>query len=108
MENRMNRVLRACVELGDRNPIVSIHDQVNQMRHTNRYSCYIMQENRVCDFKPQHVLNLLHYWFAYKCTSLTFHEGDSVGPLNSDLQASNSSDFLTCTVRRVRVATATC
>ena len=27
MENRMNRVIRACVELGDRNPIVSIHDQ---------------------------------------------------------------------------------
>lgn len=27
MENKMNRVIRACVELGDRNPIVSIHDQ---------------------------------------------------------------------------------
>lgn len=27
MENRMNRVIRACVELGDRNPIISIHDQ---------------------------------------------------------------------------------
>jgi phosphoribosylformylglycinamidine synthase len=27
MENRMNRVIRACIELGDKNPIVSIHDQ---------------------------------------------------------------------------------
>jgi hypothetical protein len=28
MENRMNRLVRACAELGERNPIVSIHDQV--------------------------------------------------------------------------------
>ena len=27
MENKMNRVIRACVELGDKNPIHSIHDQ---------------------------------------------------------------------------------
>ena len=27
MENKMNRVIRACIELGDRNPIRSIHDQ---------------------------------------------------------------------------------
>lgn len=27
MEQKMNRVVRACVEMGDRNPIVSIHDQ---------------------------------------------------------------------------------
>lgn len=27
MENKMNRVVRACVEMGDQNPIVSIHDQ---------------------------------------------------------------------------------
>ena len=27
MEQKINRVLRACVELGERNPIVSIHDQ---------------------------------------------------------------------------------
>ena len=27
MENKMNRVIRGCVELGDRNPILSIHDQ---------------------------------------------------------------------------------
>jgi phosphoribosylformylglycinamidine synthase len=27
MEQKMNRVLRACVEMGDSNPIVSIHDQ---------------------------------------------------------------------------------
>ncbi len=27
MEQKMNRVIRACVELGDMNPIVSIHDQ---------------------------------------------------------------------------------
>ncbi|MCL7968389.1 MAG: phosphoribosylformylglycinamidine synthase [marine benthic group bacterium] len=27
MEQKVNRVLRACVELGERNPIVSIHDQ---------------------------------------------------------------------------------
>jgi phosphoribosylformylglycinamidine synthase len=27
MENRMNRVIRACVELGEKNPIISIHDQ---------------------------------------------------------------------------------
>ena len=29
MENRMNRVVRGCVEMGLRNPIVSIHDQVD-------------------------------------------------------------------------------
>jgi len=27
MEQKLNRVLRACIEMGDRNPIVSIHDQ---------------------------------------------------------------------------------
>jgi len=27
MEQKVNRVIRACVELGDRNPIISIHDQ---------------------------------------------------------------------------------
>ncbi|NJD55937.1 MAG: phosphoribosylformylglycinamidine synthase, partial [Nitrospirae bacterium] len=27
MEQKMNRVIRACVELGERNPVVSIHDQ---------------------------------------------------------------------------------
>ncbi len=27
MENRMNRLVRACVELGEDNPVVSIHDQ---------------------------------------------------------------------------------
>lgn len=27
MEQKMNRVVRACVELGDNNPIISIHDQ---------------------------------------------------------------------------------
>lgn len=27
MENKLNRVIRACVELGERNPIVAIHDQ---------------------------------------------------------------------------------
>jgi len=27
MENKMNRVIRACVEMGESNPIVSIHDQ---------------------------------------------------------------------------------
>eukprot|EP01032_Pedospumella_encystans_P013082 gene13082-15084_t len=27
MENRMNRVIRSCIELGPQNPIVSIHDQ---------------------------------------------------------------------------------
>ncbi len=27
MENRMNRLMRACIELGEKNPIVSVHDQ---------------------------------------------------------------------------------
>ncbi|RPJ59645.1 MAG: phosphoribosylformylglycinamidine synthase [Acidobacteria bacterium] len=27
MEQKMNRVIRACVEMGERNPIISIHDQ---------------------------------------------------------------------------------
>ena len=27
MENRMNRLMRACCDLGDDNPIVSVHDQ---------------------------------------------------------------------------------
>ncbi|MFA4871690.1 MAG: phosphoribosylformylglycinamidine synthase [Patescibacteria group bacterium] len=27
MEQKMNRVIRACIEMGDRNPILSIHDQ---------------------------------------------------------------------------------
>jgi phosphoribosylformylglycinamidine synthase len=31
MENRMNRVVRGCIEMGERNPIVSIHDQVRDI-----------------------------------------------------------------------------
>jgi phosphoribosylformylglycinamidine synthase len=27
MEQKMNRVIRACIEMGDRNPIISVHDQ---------------------------------------------------------------------------------
>ncbi|XP_013110668.2 phosphoribosylformylglycinamidine synthase [Stomoxys calcitrans] len=27
MENKLNRVVRACIEMGDRNPIMAIHDQ---------------------------------------------------------------------------------
>jgi phosphoribosylformylglycinamidine synthase len=27
MEQKLNRIIRACIEMGDRNPIVSIHDQ---------------------------------------------------------------------------------
>ena len=27
MENRMNRLMRACCDLGERNPIISVHDQ---------------------------------------------------------------------------------
>jgi phosphoribosylformylglycinamidine synthase len=27
MEQKMNRVLRACIEMGDKNPVISIHDQ---------------------------------------------------------------------------------
>lgn len=27
MENRMNRLMRACCDLGDKNPIISVHDQ---------------------------------------------------------------------------------
>ena len=27
MEQKMNRVIRACVEMGEKNPIVSMHDQ---------------------------------------------------------------------------------
>lgn len=27
MEQKLNRVIRACIEMGDRNPIISIHDQ---------------------------------------------------------------------------------
>lgn len=27
MEQKMNRVIRACIEMGERNPIISIHDQ---------------------------------------------------------------------------------
>lgn len=27
MENRLNRLMRACCDLGDRNPIISVHDQ---------------------------------------------------------------------------------
>ncbi|XP_073823096.1 phosphoribosylformylglycinamidine synthase [Musca autumnalis] len=27
MENKLNRVVRACIEMGDRNPIIAIHDQ---------------------------------------------------------------------------------
>jgi len=27
MENRMNRLMRACIEMGDKNPIISVHDQ---------------------------------------------------------------------------------
>ena len=27
MENRLNRLMRACCDLGDKNPIISVHDQ---------------------------------------------------------------------------------
>jgi phosphoribosylformylglycinamidine synthase len=27
MENKMNRVIRACIEMGEENPIIAIHDQ---------------------------------------------------------------------------------
>jgi len=27
MENRMNRLMRGCIELGSKNPIISVHDQ---------------------------------------------------------------------------------
>lgn len=27
MEQKLNRVIRACIEMGEENPIVSIHDQ---------------------------------------------------------------------------------
>lgn len=29
MENKLNRVVRACIEMGDSNPILAIHDQVS-------------------------------------------------------------------------------
>lgn len=32
MENRLNRLMRACIELGDANPIISLHDQVSIAR----------------------------------------------------------------------------
>ena len=42
MENRMNRVIRACVELGDRNPIISIHDQVGvKLRAKQKMFCFV-------------------------------------------------------------------
>jgi phosphoribosylformylglycinamidine (FGAM) synthase-like enzyme len=28
MENKLNRVVRACIEMGEKNPILAIHDQV--------------------------------------------------------------------------------
>lgn len=28
MENKLNRVVRACIEMGENNPIIAIHDQV--------------------------------------------------------------------------------
>jgi phosphoribosylformylglycinamidine synthase len=40
MENRMNRVVRGCIELGDVNPIISIHDQV--------YSYSVLLYHRAC------------------------------------------------------------
>lgn len=30
MENKLNRAVRACIEMGDRNPILAIHDQVRK------------------------------------------------------------------------------
>jgi phosphoribosylformylglycinamidine synthase len=36
MEQKMNRIIRACCELGARNPIVSLHDQVGEtLRNVN-------------------------------------------------------------------------
>lgn len=31
MENKLNRVVKACVEMGERNPIIAIHDQVDHI-----------------------------------------------------------------------------
>ena len=37
MENKMNRVIRACVDMGDANPIVSIHDQDRPHQDTDSF-----------------------------------------------------------------------
>lgn len=29
MENKVNRIVRTCIEMGDENPILAIHDQVS-------------------------------------------------------------------------------
>lgn len=54
MENRLNRLMRACVELGDENPIISIHDQVCgcvsgvvvvRLEYIDRFTYRVIQQN---------------------------------------------------------------
>ena len=45
MGNRVNRVVRGCIELGEKNPIVSIHDQV---RHTHACLVAVVVITHVC------------------------------------------------------------
>jgi hypothetical protein len=53
MENRMNRLVRACAEPGDRNPILSIHDQVTLADRilfgsdADNDNCYVVRRVRV-------------------------------------------------------------
>ena len=54
MENRMNRVIRACIDLGENNPIVSIHDQGAGGRNTyTNIRTYTIMHMRSC-------LHILH------------------------------------------------
>ena len=49
MENRLNRLVRGCVDLGDENPIISIHDQVSFCYHSFIHSqyCYTKYYNLI-------------------------------------------------------------
>lgn len=39
MENKLNRVVRACIEMGENNPIIAIHDQVG-WKYGKTFFCY--------------------------------------------------------------------
>uniref|UniRef100_A0A0K8V3V5 Phosphoribosylformylglycinamidine synthase n=1 Tax=Bactrocera latifrons TaxID=174628 RepID=A0A0K8V3V5_BACLA len=46
MENKLNRVVRACIEMGDKNPILAIHDQVTILCYDiiNRYIKFMVSD----------------------------------------------------------------
>ncbi len=81
MENKMNRVIRACVELGDDNPIVSIHDQGaggngNVLKEIcEPLGAELQVRNIACGDKTLSVLELWGAEYQENCALLVTEQG---------------------------------